>query len=347
MHIGFLSLHKLYNNNRMFLDPSSPIGDNLMYPFFYMGKLAAGLGHKAETLDMDEINNFDAVVLIDFPTSKNKHFSELLKNNFKNLYLITSESPIINRENFNLKNHKYFKKIFTWSDDLIDSQSPSDKKYFKLNYCHKIPENLEFNQHREKLCALIASNKFTAHPKELYSERIKAIRWFEKNHPEDFDLYGKGWDRHYFHGSLLGINLARLNKLEFLAKIFARRYPSYKGSIKSKNETYQNYKFAICYENVKDFPGYITEKIFDCFLAGCVPIYLGASNITRHIPKETFIDKRNFKTYEELYSYIKTMPDQDYFKYQNAIAEFLKSDKSYQFSAECFAKTLFSEIKKD
>jgi hypothetical protein len=31
---------------------------------------------------------------------------------------------------------------------------------------------------------------------ELYSKRVEAIKWFEKNHPEDFDFYGIGWDRY-------------------------------------------------------------------------------------------------------------------------------------------------------
>ena len=52
----------------------------------------------------------------------------------------------------------------------------------------------------------------------------------------------------------------------------------------------KNISFAICYENARDIPGYITEKIFDCFFAGCVPIYWGgAPNVTDHIPANTFI----------------------------------------------------------
>ena len=148
---------------------------------------------------------------------------------------------------------------------------------------------------KKKLCTLIASNKSASHPLELYTERIKAIRWFENNHPEDFDLYGKGWDKHNFQGKFLGINLARLNRLKFLTKLLRPDYPSYKGEVKSKKKTYEKYKFSICYENVRDFKGYITEKIFDCFFGGCIPVYWGAQNITDHIPQNTFINKKKFK----------------------------------------------------
>ena len=98
------------------------------------------------------------------------------------------------------------------------------------------------------------------------------------------------------------------------------------------------------YENARDIPGYITEKIFDCFFAGCVPVYLGAPNVADYIPSGTFIDKRNFKTYEELYSYIKNMPETEYAGYLDAIKNFVRSDKIYPFSAECSAETLFMEI---
>jgi len=38
--------------------------------------------------------------------------------------------------------------------------------------------------------------------------------------------------------------------------------------------------------------GYITEKIFDSFFTSYVLIYLGAKNITEHVPSNCFIDQR-------------------------------------------------------
>jgi hypothetical protein len=311
-----------------------------MYPVFYLSKQLEKLGHKTATIDTDSIKKFDAVLFLDFPTLKNKYFNQLLKLGHNNMYLLIAESPIIKPDNLDAENHKYFKKIFTWEDDIIDN-----KKYFKINYSHNIPKEFNFDLGKDKkLCAIIAGNKSDNHPAELYSERIMAIRWFEKNHPDDFDLYGLGWDKYNFYGKFLGVKLARLNRLKFLTKLLGPHYPSWRGQVRSKNETYKNYKFSICYENVKGFNGYITEKIFDCFLAGCVPIYLGAPNITSHIPKNTFIDKRNFDNYESLYKYIKNMPDSEYEGYLKAINDFLTSDKSYQFSAEYFADTLIKEM---
>lgn len=326
----------------MFEDSSSPIGDNLMSPFVLLAKQLKKLGHKASTIDTEPLENFNAVVFIELPLEQNKYFKRLIKKNFKNLYLIISESPIIRPDNIDPKNHKYFKKVFTWSDSLCNTDS---NKYLKLNYAFKKPENLSFDiGSKEKLCALIAGNKIWRHQNELYSERVKAIRWFEKNAPEDFDLYGIGWDRYNFNGNFLGFKLARLNRLTFLAKLLGQKYPSWKGKIKSKNETLKKYKFAICYENCRGFDGYITEKIFDCFFAGCVPIYLGADNIEQHIPKNTFIDKRKFSDYSKLYEYIKNMPEKEYENYLSNIKSFILSEKFHPFSDECFANTIIKEI---
>lgn len=335
MYIGFFNYYEIYNKNKMFTNVTGPIGDDLSYSSVYLGQCLRKQGHRINTIDMDNVENFDAILFMDFPTFKNKYFKQLVNNKFKNLYLLLWESEVVRQDNWDIENHKYFKKIFTWNDEFVDN-----KKYFKINFSSKIPTNLNFDlDKKKKFCTMIAGHKFKSHPLELYTERTKAIRWFEQNHPEDFDLYGIGWDRYFFKDAL-----SKLNKLKFLAKLFKPKYPQYKGSVKSKKETYKEYKFSICYENVRDIPGYITEKIFDCFFAGCVPVYLGAPNITEHIPQDTFIDKRNFNTYDELYSYLKDMPEQEYIGYLNAIKNFIKSDKIYPFSAECFAEKIVNEI---
>jgi len=323
----------------MLTKPDAAIGDNLNYPFVLLASKLKKMGHRVATIDTDDINKFDAIVFVEFPGKNNSYFKKLLQNNFKNLYLILLESPIVKPDNYVLENHRYFKKVFTWSDALVDNHT-----YFKIQYAHDIPAKITFNpKKKEKFCTMISSNKLTKHLNELYSERIKAIRWFENNHPEDFDLYGQGWDRYHFDGELLGFKLARLNRLTLLTKLLKPYYPSWQGSVASKKKTYEKYQFSICYESTKNITGYITEKIFDCFLAGCVPIYLGAQNITDYIPKETFIDKRGFSTYEKLYKYLKRMPPQEYASYLNNIKKFLESDKAQLFSAQYFTDTIIKE----
>ena len=256
-------------------------------------------------------------------------------------YLIMNESPLVREDNFNINKHKYFNKIFTWNDTLVDN-----KKYFKFNYSFQILKEIPKTFDKEKFCCLIVGNKDSNHPHELYSERKNVIRWFENNYSKDFDLYGIGWNEYRFKG----IRLIRgLNRIPFLKKFmfryFGDYYPSYKGKVVNKFKTMQDYKFAICYENIKDIPGYITEKMLDAMFAGCVPIYRGANNITEHIFQNCFIDKRDFATYEELYEYIVNMSEDVYMNYLDNIENFLNSDKGYKFSAESNAKIFLSVIK--
>jgi len=321
--------NSFYLHNRQFnISDEIANRDNCLYGLYLLKKKFAENGFDLNTQDINLSSESQFIIYNEMPKIKD---ISLDKDN----YLLIFESEIIRPDNWNLKNHKYFKKIFTWNDKFVDN-----KKYFKINFPNKMPTDLNFDLNKkDKFCTTIVANKFKSHPLELYMERVNTIRWFEVNHPADFDLYGIGWDRHYFKGML-----SRLNRFDALTKLLKPKYPSYKGRIKSKKEVLQKYKFAICYENAKDIPGYITEKIFDCFFAGCIPVYLGASNVTEHIPEDTFIDRRNFNTYEELYNYLKNIPDKEYQNYLEAIKNFIKSDKIYPFSAECFAEILANEI---
>jgi hypothetical protein len=56
--------------------------------------------------------------------------------------------------------------------------------------------------------------------------------------------------------------------------------------------TLNKYKFIICFENSKT-SGYITEKIFNVFLAKSIPIYDGAPNISSFINPKSFIQFDN------------------------------------------------------
>ena len=133
----------------------------------------------------------------------------------------------------------------------------------------------------------------------------------------------------------------KLYILNFLPK---HHSPCNKGRVDEKLATLRKYRFALCYENGQGIQGYITEKIFDCFFAGTIPIYWGASNITDYIPENCFIDKRNFPRDEDVYNLIKNMSDIEVIEYQRNIENFLKSEKMYPFSNESFVSTIVENI---
>jgi len=319
-----------YQNNRLFdLNNSILNRDNCLFQFWFLKQEYKKYGYDLSTQDINSVEESQIVIYNEMPF-------ELPKNDIDKSYLIIYESELVNPNNWIMENHKYFNKIFTWRDDIIDNQ-----RYFKFNFVQNIPKQINKDLTRkEKLCTLIAGNKVANHMLELYSKRVGAIRWFEKNHPNDFEFFGIGWDKYNLKNRYINFLYRKLN----LSKLFKPNFSSYRGRVDSKVEILEKYKFSICYENARDIPGYITEKIFDCFFAGCVPIYWGANNITKHIPKECFIDKRKFNTYEELYEYINSIKDSEYLEYLENIEKFLNSEKAYYFSIESFVEILIGII---
>jgi hypothetical protein len=204
-----------------------------------------------------------------------------------------------------------FSRIYTWDDSLVDG-----KTYFKFYYpvlTSMIEEVVPFEE--KKLCTLVASNLKSCFENELYSQRREAICFFEQMEEEGFEFYGRRWD--------------------------PAEHKSYRGMIEDKIGTIKNYLFNICYENTKDTPGYITEKIFDCFAAGTIPIYWGASNIEDYIPKDCFIDRSSFSSMQELYAFIKAMPKEEYEGYLKRIRTFLASDAAKKFSLDQLAEDFY------
>jgi hypothetical protein len=206
---------------------------------------------------------------------------------------------------------------------------------------------------------MVSGNKFSNHKYELYTERIKLIEFLENNKNYNFDLYGTGWDDAY--KNIILYNIAKwfqqnrlLRKILFiierslsvfgLSKIYKKNYKSFKGMLSPKIPKISEYKFNICYENVNNIPGYITEKLFDCFFAGCIPIYLGAPDILKFIPNDTFIDRNKFKDNSELLFFLNSISFEEYSIYQKNILNFLNSEKANKFSSEYNANLIVSEI---
>lgn len=44
----------------------------------------------------------------------------------------------------------------------------------------------------------------------------------------------------------------------------------------------RNYKFNICFEN-SSYPGYLSEKLYEAYISGCIPIYWGDTSLRCHI----------------------------------------------------------------
>jgi alpha(1,3/1,4) fucosyltransferase len=316
--LGFYNYYDIYNRNKVF-DPKmkSPIGDDLLYPMRRLEEIARERYVSVSTIDTSPLDSYDAAIFMDFPGYRNKYLKKLIQMENVDKYLFLFENEVVKPDNYDCWNYIPFKRVYTYNDSLVDN-----KRIAKFYLPNKLYDTVPRPEHKPMFCCMIIGNKKKNHPLELYSERIRAIKWFEVNQPELFDLYGQGWNR-----------------------FFIPSRSSYCGPVDSKRKTMEQYKFAICYENAT-IPGYITEKIFDCFFAGCVPVYLGAPNVTNYIPASTFIDKRDFTGYSELFQYLQNMTLEEYSVYIDEIERFMKSDMIKVFGADYFADTILKLVDK-
>ena len=318
----FFVNNKVYLDNEVFNLKNKFLNrDNCLLPGLVLKNEFEKLGFDLSTQDKNPIKESEFVIYSDFPSNHN--FDN------PNSYLIIWETEVIINQNWEKKNFKYFKKIFTWNDEYVDNDV-----FFKINFPHHLIRE-DLNK-KSSFCCLVAGNHVSSHPNELYSKRLEVIKWFEKHKPSELDLYGPNWNRLVFKNRYLNYISFKLN-LKVKNKV-------YRGLIGNKTKDLGKYKFAICFENAKGYPGYITEKIFDCFCSNIVPVYMGPPNILDYIPENCFINYNSFDTINLLVDFLEEMSDVTYNEYIKNINNFLNSDSIKQFNIEIFVSTITKNI---
>lgn len=310
-------------------------------PYGVLRDLLKNQGIILSTYDQGEIRSADKVLFFNHNES---FLRKCLANGLKKeqLILFLYEPRVVLPGQYYEKCWKNYCKIFTYYDDLVDNN-----RFFKMNW----PQGQRFladfpDFHKRKFLTLINANKYSYNANELYSFRRKAIRYFESHH-KDFDLFGYGWnDNSIIHPRHLFAAVKSFKALLYLRDFLEgiRHYESYQGKIDDKYDILSRYKFAICFENEKDVQGWISEKIFDCFFTGTIPIYLGADNIQKYIPANCYIDMREFANFSQLDQFINQISEKEFCEMQNAGQEFIRSQTFTKWRPEGVFKNIINHI---
>ena len=342
-------IHSISNKDDDIFDEN--VRDDSNRQFIILKEQLYILGYNLTTLDNKNLDDAHFIFFFDYPSVfsykgikgtikyfydflikgdlKRNVYKECLTKGYKNkMILFLWEARAVCPQNWNNKFHNLFNIIFTWNDKYIDNI-----KFFKFNWPQNPYKNKKFDIPfvEKKSLVNISMNKKSSYINELYSERIRAIKYFENKIPDSFDLFGYGWNK-------------PTTLMQKLFPFLVQNYKSYKGPVKSKWEVLPYYKFSICYENISDEFGWITEKIFDCMKSGCVPIYLGAININDYINANLFIDKRNYSNYDELYNFIINYSEKDYNSFLTNVNKYLNSSDYNKFSCDAFAMKIISTL---
>ena len=282
-------------------------------------------GYEVRLSDLSEFDNqekahrllkkVDKIIFNNIPTWTADNWEEKLSwIGPDKCLLISWEPPSVLPQMYTSKTLDLFKTHLTWNDSYVDN-----RRFLKMNYpcIQGMIGNLpSFSE--KKFAAQVSCNKQSGHQHELYSERKKVIMYFEE-HPEfGFEFYGHGWPN--------------------------TQFKNYRGAPADKIDVIKNFRFNFCYENMTHIKGYITEKIFDSFAAGCVPIYWGATNIHKYIPKNCYIAREDFSTMQQLVDYLNNMSEEKYNRYIANIQLFLKSPKANAFSRKRLATAIVKQV---
>ena len=349
-----------FQRNELFNPNSKYNLDNKHEPYFYLRQLFHSKGIEVHTGDYlmrnEKVNKI------------NVYFSFGIVSNYKRLAkrrdtilsgFFTFDAPIILPTVYEKipEISRYFKRVYSYSTSkALAPFGCGGVKFSK--FCipqtyYQVFEELWKKKDR-KFLTMINTNKLPRRSyQELYTERLKALEYFSKF--GEIDLYGFGWDRMPYKvgETWIPAHLTRLYRFVREHQPFVKLFPYeevikkvYKGSLNSKYEILSNYTFAICYENMF-LQGWVNEKIFDCFLAGTIPIYLGVPDITDYVPENCFIDKRGFSTYEELRSFLKSLSGKEIQSYKENAREYFSSEMFKPFRKESFAALFTQAVEED
>jgi hypothetical protein len=234
-----------------------------------------------------------------------------------------------------------FRRVFSWSDSeslLPFTRLPVAVEHFSWPQSFdSVHEPLGSVGHRRFLVMMNANKLPRLYVDELYTARLRAVHFFHQY--GEIDLYGRNWDS---APRRLGKTRTPATIRRYLEKAWEikqriRPDPLYvsaaaasRGPAVSKSETFAQYRFAICFEN-SILRGWITEKLFDCFFAGTIPIYWGAPDILDWVPAECFIDMRQFEDFADLRAFLHAMTPAQERCYRDAARAFLASDRFTPF----------------
>ena len=283
-------------------------------PFFCSQHYFNTNGIQIATIDKCNADNSDVLVCCDvpYPWEITIWLKILIA---KRKILINFESPIVNP----FSQMAIFRNLF----DIIFSWQTENKLPYQFEALHS--KIVPFK--KKKLLVAVSANKKPvwmfeklSHYPSLYEIKLKMYRDIVKTWSNKFHLYGKGW------------------KDSRLACV-------YKNTVRDKCKLLAKFKFSLVMENASA-NGYITEKLFDCFVAGCVPLYFGAPDVSDYIPKGCYIDLRKFSSTEQLMEFIDKMTEKKHDEYIAKIQKFINSPETLaEWSSQSFLNKIVISTK--
>lgn len=146
--------------------------------------------------------------------------------------------------------------------------------WIKYDYDYLI--NLQPIQKTKSLTSIVSD----ANSQEYHRKRREYLERFCNKYSSKIDLYGriKPW------GSLINCYKGACGSLDPRGSAATGGQNDH---MSGKENVYETYNFAIEFDATGKH--YFSERVFDCLLLWCMPIYWGGENLHLYIPKESFM----------------------------------------------------------
>jgi hypothetical protein len=252
-------------------------------------------------------------------------------------FLIRLEPPTVFPAQYNSKISNLYDKVFTPGSEVGDLPWPYE---YHPNPSSPLPTVQDLSEVIGKLesvgtydvarwkdrydkAVLVAANKVSPINDGNYALRRSVAKF---SNPYLLDIYGALWNasiytrlQHRFGVLLACIKSGGRPRFKAIHGELFRRYPMVKGYIDDKHKLSQRYRFALVIENDTS---YISEKLIDALIDGCIPFYFGRALPAFGISQEFVIP---FSTISNLENTITNFSDLEAAKYLSAAKSYLLS----------------------
>jgi len=313
-------------------DPLEPYGPDRI-AFHRLRERFEATGDEIATIDRVDPAAVDVCIFVD---TNHDYLDEVLSlASPPALAYVMREPPSVVPENASARLTRFgqlFDRVFTWNPDLA-AANDRFREYDIPQYLDHDPTASRLPFAERDLLVNVTSRKHSHHPEELYTARECVIGWYDETHPEAFTLYGQGWNE-----PPTPFELYHFRKFDHTT------YRTYEGLAASKVGVYRDHRFVLCFENMTGIDGYLTEKLFDCFRAGAVPVYWGAEDVERHVPPETFVDYREFGSPAALHEHLTAIGAAEHSEMVEAARAFL-DDAAAELGPDRYAETIHDGVR--
>lgn len=202
---------------------------------------------------------------------------------------------------------------------------PMQRDYTRL-FCPPLP----FSEKSKQVLATSFVNDGTYKPRKALLMDLS--KYINVNH------YGSVPFNNAFKGEMSGVLDPKVNYSDFQTRL--------KNRYALKEGISAHFLFHLAFENSNAAVDWVTEKIFQAYTAGSVPVYFGTDKIADTVPfPDSYIDAREFNSTEDLASYLVYLShhEKDYNYYLRfktgtptmEISPLLKGSKVNAFCAIC------------